>query len=44
MVVNVKQDRTFFHAGCEPPSRPTPDLGQDKIRTAREAYHSPNPN
>jgi hypothetical protein len=44
MVVDSSLDQSFFHAACGPPVRRKPDLAEDKIRTAREAYHSPNPN
>ncbi len=35
MVVNVDEERTFFHAGCEPAISDKPDLVEDQIGRAR---------
>jgi hypothetical protein len=34
MVVPMGHKRIYFHAGCEPPTKDKPDLGEDKIRSA----------
>jgi hypothetical protein len=38
MVVPVGHKRMYFHAACQPPSKPRPDLAEAKIRTAGEPH------
>jgi hypothetical protein len=41
MVVPVGHKRMYFHAGCEPLSRPKPDLAVDRTNAAPERAQQP---